>query len=267
MISEARLPDPHDSNLRIVPLAAFQDNYIWLVRKGEHAVVVDPGDAEPVLSYLAQEKLRLAAIVNTHHHRDHVGGNARLLDSFRVPVYGPREEAIATLTHRLHEGDAVEFPELGLRWTVLSIPGHTAGHIAYVGAGIVFCGDTLFAGGCGRLFEGSPEQMLGSLNKLAQLPPATQVYCGHEYTLANLRFARIVDPDNIDLVAREKAARALRDRNRPTLPSDIALEIATNPFLRCTDARVIASVNEFAGQKLSGEIEVFAALRRWKDRQ
>ncbi|MBC7945404.1 MAG: hydroxyacylglutathione hydrolase [Burkholderiales bacterium] len=251
--------------MKIVPLAAFQDNYIWLLRKGEHAVVVDPGDADPVLSYLAHAKLRLVAIVNTHHHRDHVGGNARLLDSFRVPVYGPREEAIATLTHRLQEGDAIDFPELALQLTVLSIPGHTAGHIAYVGPGIVFCGDTLFAGGCGRLFEGSPEQMLGSLNKLAQLPAATQVYCGHEYTLANLRFALIVDPDNIELIAREESARASRAQDRPTLPSNIALEIATNPFLRCTDSRVISSVNDFAGQELTGPIEVFAALRQWKD--
>ncbi|MBA2352036.1 MAG: hydroxyacylglutathione hydrolase [Burkholderiales bacterium] len=253
--------------MKIVPLAAFQDNYIWLLRKGEHAVVVDPGDAEPVLSYLGHEKLRLAAIINTHHHRDHVGGNARLLDFFRVPVYGPRDEAIATLTHPLQAEDVIDFPELALHLTVLSIPGHTAGHIAYVGPGILFCGDTLFAGGCGRLFEGSPEQMVDSLNKLARLPAATQVYCGHEYTLANLSFARIVDPDNIELATREKAARALRAQNRPTLPSNIALENATNPFLRCTTPAVIASVNAYAGRTLAGATEVFAALRQWKDRQ
>lgn len=265
VISEAEPLNETDAPLDIVPLPAFQDNYIWLLRKGEYAAVVDPGDAEPVLRYLQQERLQLAAILNTHHHHDHVGGNARLLKSYSVPVFGPQREPIAALTDGLIDNDSIALPELALRFTVLAIPGHTAGHIAYFGANTLFCGDTLFAGGCGRLFEGTPAQMLSSLTRLAELPDDTAVYCGHEYTLANLRFARSADPDNIDLAVRQEHAKSLREQGLPTLPSTIALEKATNPFLRCNERAVISASSVFAGRTLTDPIAVFAALRQWKD--
>lgn len=251
---------------KIIALEAFDDNYIWLIREGEHAAVVDPGDAEPVLDYLRDEHLRLIAILNTHHHGDHVGGNARLLEYARVPVYGPRDEAIATVTERTGDGDTVSLTELTLRLRVLGIPGHTAGHIAFVGEGYLFCGDTLFACGCGRLFEGTPAQMLSSLDKLAGLPDHTEVYCGHEYTLANLRFARAVEPTNVEISQREKSAKDLRARSMPTLPTNIVLEKLTNPFMRSREPKVIKAVQTWAGRDLSDPVSVFAALRAWKDR-
>ena len=206
-----------DASPEVVPVSAFRDNYVWTLRRGKHAAVVDPGEAAPVLDYLARENLSLAAILATHHHADHVGGIAELRQKYEVPVYGPKGEPIATLTHPVSEGDRVSIPELGVSFSVLDIPGHTRAHIAYYGAGALFCGDTLFACGCGRVFEGTAEQMLQSLTKLAALPDETKVYCGHEYTLANIRFARAVDPDNAMLAAREASAsklRALPDETR-----------------------------------------------------
>ena len=178
----------------IVPIRAFQDNYIWCLRRGTAAVVIDPGDANPVLDYLANEDLRLAAILTTHHHGDHVGGNTTLLSKYNVPVFGPALEKIPGITRPLREGDAIEVPGVGLHLRVLDVPGHTAGHIAYYGEGLLFCGDTLFSCGCGRLFEGTAAQMHSSLSKLAARPRDTLVYCAHEYTLSNLRFARAADP-------------------------------------------------------------------------
>lgn len=250
----------------IYPVQAFHDNYIWVMRDRKYAAVVDPGDDEPVLEYLRRENLRLVAILNTHHHADHVGGNAGLLHHFPVPVYGPRGEDIATLTDRLGEGDRIVLPELDIPFEVFDIPGHTSGHIAYYGANSLFCGDTLFACGCGRLFEGTPEQMYTSLQKLAGLPGDTRVYCGHEYTLDNIRFAKAAEPENEVLPERESEARALRERSLPTLPSTIRLERATNPFLRCTEAGVIASASRQAGRTLTSPVEVFAAIREWKNR-
>ena len=253
--------------LEVVPVKAFKDNYIWTLRAGGTAAVVDPGEAGPVLEYLAREKLRLAAILATHHHADHVGGIAELLAAHGgVPVYGPRHEPIATLTRAVGEGDAVHIPELDLELAVLDIPGHTRAHIAYYGAGALFCGDTLFACGCGRLFEGTAEQMYASLQKLLALPDTTRVYCGHEYTLANIGFARTVEPGNEKLAARERRDRATRDAGRPTLPSTLGEEKATNPFLRCREPAVVESVNKYLGSRVSDPVRVFAAIREWKNR-
>jgi hydroxyacylglutathione hydrolase len=228
--------------------------------------VVDPGEAQPVLDYLAREKLQLAAILATHHHADHVGGIAEILQRHRVPVYGPRNEPIPTLTQPVGGGDKVSVAALGVEFSVLDIPGHTRAHIAYYGAGSLFCGDTLFACGCGRLFEGTADQMYASLQKLASLPDDTKVYCGHEYTLANIGFARTVEPGNPALSKREERDRRLRDAGRPTLPSTIGEEKATNPFLRAGEPAVVESVNKYLGLRVSDPVRVFAAIRDWKNK-
>ena len=251
--------------IQIVPVRAFTDNYIWVVRDQHYAAVVDPGDAAPVLDYLRRENLQLIAILNTHHHNDHVGGNAALLREFPVPVYGPANESIPTLTHRLSEGDSIHLAEFSLNFSVLDIPGHTAGHIAYYGANLLFCGDTLFACGCGRLFEGTAQQMHASLQKLAALPDATRVYCGHEYTRANIRFAREVEPGNRVLIELAATVEKLHKQNMPTLPSTLAMEKATNPFLRCQQPEVIQTASNYLDKPLPDPVSVFAAVRSWKD--
>jgi hydroxyacylglutathione hydrolase len=251
--------------LEVIPVRAFKDNYVWTMRNATHAAVVDPGEARPVLDYLGREKLELAAILATHHHADHVGGVAELLTKFRVPVYGPKKEPIPTLTRPVAEGDTVTIPELGASFSVLDIPGHTRAHIAYYGAGALFCGDTLFACGCGRVFEGTAEQMYSSLGKLRALPDDTKVYCGHEYTLANIGFAKNVEPGNAALAAREARDRRLRAQGKPTLPSLLGDEKATNPFLRCTEPAVVESVNKYLGSRVSDPVRVFAAIREWKN--
>ena len=259
--------------LEIVPLPAFQDNYIWTLRLGTNAAVVDPGEARPVKEYLAHEGLTLVAILATHHHPDHVGGISELVAMQKVPVFGPKGEPIPELTHPVGQGDKVEIPELRASSTaqvpsfdVLDIPGHTRAHVAYYGLESLFCGDTLFACGCGRVFEGTAAQMLDSLTKLATLPDETKVYCGHEYTLANIKFARAVDPENRMLAAREERARALRAAGRPTLPSTLGEERATNPFLRCTEPVVVESANKYLGSRIGDPVSVFAAIREWKNR-
>jgi hydroxyacylglutathione hydrolase len=250
---------------QVQAVRAFRDNYIWCLRDDARAVVVDPGDAAPVIEYLTRGDLDLVAILNTHHHADHVGGNAELLRSFSVPVYGPRSEAIATVTERVSEGDVTEISELGIKLSVIDIPGHTRGHVAYYGANILFCGDTLFGCGCGKLFEGSAQQMHASLSKLAALPGETKVFCGHEYTLANIAFAKKVEPDNRDLLQREARDREAIAAARPTLPSTIAMERATNPFLRCAERAVIEAAARHAGRAMSDAVSVFAEIRKWKD--
>ena len=251
----------------ITPVAAFKDNYIWLLRRGNEAAIVDPGDAGPVIRALDQQQLRLSAILATHHHADHVGGLVALKQRYAATAYGPARENVTGLDHRLAAGDKIDV--LGTRFVVIDIPGHTAGHIAFYAAGLqppaVFCGDTLFACGCGRLFEGTPEQMLASLDALAALPAATRVYCGHEYTVANIRFALEVEPDNRDLQTRAEMAAAMRKRGEPTLPSTIGLELATNPFLRCDAPSVRAAVSDISPSALSTRVSTFAAIRTWKD--
>lgn len=253
----------------IIPIPAFADNYVWLLREGRAAVVVDPGDAVPVQAYLDREGLELAAIVATHHHGDHVGGIEALVARRHVQVYGPAKEAIPARTRALREGDGVVLDALGLELVVLDVPGHTAGHIAYTGhvadAPVLFCGDTLFAAGCGRIFEGTPATMWASLQKLAALDPATRVFCAHEYTLANLRFAAAVEPANTALAQRQARDAARREQGQPTVPSTIADELATNPFLRAGESAVRAAAEAHAGHSLDGDVAVFAELRAWKN--
>lgn len=255
--------------MRIHAVPAFQDNYLWVLEDGERAAAVDPGDAAPIQRFLDERGLELAAILATHHHGDHIGGIPALVERWRCPVYGPARDGIRGLTRGLSEGDAIEVPGLGYALEVLDVPGHTAGHIAYVhadGDPAVFCGDTLFGCGCGRLFEGTPAQMSASLAKLAALAPATRVHCAHEYTLANIRFAEAVEPGNAKLAQRKRRDGAKRERGEPTVPSTIAEERATNPFLRCAESEVVAAAERHAGRRLAGPVEVFAEIREWKNR-
>jgi len=226
---------------------------------------VDPGDATPVLRHLATSGLELAGVLITHHHGDHIGGLRDLLADRPAPVWGPSREPIRGVDRPVGAGDTVPIPGTGLRLEVLEVPGHTAGHVAYHGAGIVLCGDTLFAGGCGRVFEGTPEQMAGSLARLAALPDATRIACAHEYTVANLKFARTVEPDNPAISTRLDHAQALRSQGLPTVPSTLAEERLTNPFLRCAEASVAAAAERRVGRPLGSTVEVFAVLREWKN--
>ena len=251
--------------LAIHAVPAFKDNYIWVLEDGANAVAVDPGDDEPVRKFLERTGLQLAAVLATHHHADHVGGLPALAQRWKCPTFGPAHEVAARLDRRLAEGDRITVPGLGIELGTLDIPGHTAGHIALFGDGMVFCGDTLFTCGCGRLFEGTPPQMVESLAKLARLPRDTRVYCGHEYTLANIRFAEAVEPGNRALAQRKARDAARRDRGEPTVPSTIAEELATNPFLRCEEPEVVAAAERHAGRRLQGRVEVFAEIRHWKN--
>ena len=255
----------------IAPVPAFNDNYIWLIHdsasleQARHAAVVDPGDAAPVLRTLRDHALQLTAILITHHHSDHIGGIAALSAAYDAPVYGPAGEKINGLTHKLRDGDHIELDHGLGKYDVIDVPGHTSGHIAYFGGNTLFCGDTLFAGGCGRLFEGTAQQMFASLNKLRSLPTTTRVYCGHEYTLGNLRFAHQVEPQNAVLAQRLKDTEAARDAGRPTLPSTLEVEKQTNPFLRWDQPAVQRAAATWAGRELPEPWQVFSAMRQWKD--
>ena len=253
--------------LQVTPVPAFADNYIWLIHSPKDArkvVAVDPGDAAPVQRALAAQSLQLSGILLTHHHNDHVGGVANLLQRHEVPVFGPATESVPGNAAPMREGDRSSFSDLDLDFGVLDIPGHTAGHIAYAGHGAVFCGDTLFSAGCGRLFEGTAEQMVGSLAKLASLPEETMVYCGHEYTIANLRFSLAVEPENVDAANYLDECQAKRARHEATVPSNIRRERNVNPFLRCNRKTVIRAAEARAGRGLNST-EVFAVIRQWKD--
>lgn len=251
----------------LIPIPAFTDNYLWLLHDGKHALVVDPGEAEPVAQALAQHALQLTAILVTHHHPDHTNGIAALRETTGARVYGPATESIPAPLTLLKEGDAVH--ALGLDFQVLDVPGHTAGHIAFYapdvdGQPLLFCGDTLFSGGCGRLFEGTPAQMLASLDKLAALPSATRVCCAHEYTLSNLRFALAAEPDNVELAAYQIHCQHLREQGLPTLPSSIAQERKINPFLRTRQASLVAAAQR-QDASACDDTAIFTALRQWKN--
>ena len=249
--------------IRAVP--AFKDNYIWILERGGNAAAVDPGDARPVEEFLSKKGLTLTAVLATHHHSDHVGGLAELASRWGCPTFGPAREVREKLDTRLREGDRFEVPGIGVALEAIDIPGHTAGHIALTGEGMLFCGDTLFACGCGRLFEGTAAQMSASLAKLAALPAKTRVYCAHEYTMANIRFAEAVEPGNTALARRKARDGARRARGEATVPSTIGEELATNPFLRCGEPEVVASAERHAGRRLADPIAVFAEIRAWKN--
>jgi hydroxyacylglutathione hydrolase len=250
---------------KLTPIPAFSDNYVWFIELDEPRAVaiVDPGDAGPVAAVLRDRGLEPAAHLLTHHHGDHVGGVSELLASHPVPVYGPAGESINTVDRPVCGGDRVELP--GLELEVIDLPGHTAGHIGYLGPGFALVGDTLFAGGCGRVFEGSMEQMHASLSRLAKLPPETKLYCAHEYTVANLRFALDLEPDNERVSNRLQEAVTARSEGLPTVPSTLAQELATNPFLRCEDAALVAAASARADRSLRPGTEVFAFVRQLKD--
>ena len=255
--------------MNLIPLPAFSDNYLWLLQHEGHALVVDPGDATPVHQWLQDQQLHLDCILVTHHHPDHTGGVSSLQAAYGAQVHGPALETLPFEFQAMNESD--ELTWRGLTFKVIAVPGHTAGHIAYWAqvpdqAPILFCGDTLFSGGCGRLFEGSPAQMLNSLDRLAQLPSDTRVCCAHEYTLSNLKFALAVEPANQALQAYNQHCSALRQAGRPTLPSTISTEAAINPFLRSREKAVEQAVKHFAGSACGqSEVEVFAHLRQWKN--
>jgi hydroxyacylglutathione hydrolase len=251
--------------LEIFPLPAFEDNYIWCLRGDRTVAVVDPGDATPVLRHLEQSGDRLCAILITHHHRDHIGGIADLTARHPVPVFAPAAEHIAGTTHPLSGGDRIELPDLGISFDILNFAGHTRGHLGYYRPGSLFCGDTLFACGCGRLFEGTAAQLHAALRKIGVLPPLTLIYCAHEYTASGIRFARAVEPGNAAIDARGRTVSALLAARQPTVPFTLADELATSPFLRCREPAVIAAAARRLGRALASELEVFTALREWRD--
>lgn len=254
--------------LNIHPISAFHDNYIWtIVHPGNRrSIVIDPGDAAPVIQYLQNQQLQLVAILITHHHWDHTNGIGDLLNHFgKVPVYGPHSSEIPYCNRPLQQDDQIHIEDININFKIIEIPGHTLDHIAYIGMKGIFCGDTLFAGGCGRLFEGNAEQMTTSLEKICSLPLHTQIYCAHEYTLKNLQFAIQVEPDNLNLQKRLDATAIIVKQGNPTLPSNLKLELETNPFLRYKLESVRNNVSQYCGKALTDPISVFTELRKWKD--
>jgi len=256
--------------IQVYPIPAFQDNYLWLFQRksAAQAYVVDPGDAQVILDALAKDRLTLAGILITHHHWDHTGGVRDLLEHHQVPVYGPYSPNIPHITHPLREGDFIELAN-DMRFRILEVPGHTLDHIAYVSEnenpGLLFCGDTLFCGGCGRLFEGSAEQMYTSLSKLARLAENTLVYCAHEYTLSNLKFALAVEGGNLELQGRMDVESKKRLAGEPTVPSTIGIENATNPFMRSQQSSIKVAAEQHTKRQLDKPENVLGAIRTWKD--
>lgn len=251
--------------LNITGIPALQDNYIWLLRHEGHAVAVDPGEAAPVLAFLQENKLQLEAILCTHRHLDHIGGIAKLREVYNVPVYGRKHPNNPHITHDLREGEQLRLDMLNTVFDIIEIPGHLDDHLAFIAPQTVFCGDVMFGAGCGKNFEGTPAQLHRSLQRLAALPDDTRVYCAHEYTAYNLPFALACEPNNPDIRRRDVETGLLRAANRPTVPFTIALEKATNPFLRCTSPELVRTLQS-RGLADTGELAVFTALREWRDR-
>lgn len=253
--------------LNIHPISAFNDNYIWLIEQPEsrRILIVDPGDAIPVIQAIERQRFIPIALLITHHHHDHIDGIDQLVERYNIPVYGPETTTIPSITHPLTTRDTLivdsDFPAI----TILDISGHTALHIAYLFDNCLFCGDTLFGAGCGRLLGGTATQLFQSLQQITFLPTQTKIYCAHEYTEANLRFAAIVEPNNLDIQQRITDTSIIRQQDKPSLPSTLGLELATNPFLRCEQTTVIQAVEQFSGKQLATPIEVFTELRLWKD--
>ena len=265
---------PTNSNdlIEITPIKAFSDNYIWAItaKDNNSLVLVDPGDASVCIHYIQQHGLQLHSILITHHHNDHIGGVNALREycqqqQWPLTIYGPALEAVDSSDIKLVEGDKVALAPVALDFTIIDLPGHTKGHIAYLCNDILFCGDTLFSGGCGRLFEGTPAQMYHSLGKLSTLPPQTRVYCTHEYTLDNLAFALTVEPDNVDLIDYYNHVKLLREQDKISLPSTIATEGLINPFLRCNSPTIIETAQEYCNKPLNEGLETFTVLREWKN--
>lgn len=252
-------------NVQTIP--SLSDNYIWLIPlANRQAVVVDPGDAAPVLATLREQGLRVVAILITHHHHDHIDGIQTMKNHYpEAVVYGPATHQIPQITHPVVEGESITLGRDHIELTVLEVPGHTQSHVAYYGENSLFCGDTLFAGGCGRLLGGTAGQLYESLSRIKKLPLNTQLYCAHEYTLSNLLFARTAEPNNRQMLERQSIEAAKRRCGAPTVPSTLALELQTNPFLRCNEAEIRAGAEQFCGHPLKTEAEIFKVLRYWKD--
>jgi len=257
--------------INIIQVPAFDDNYLWLLHRqnSQRAYAVDPGDAQAINQALTQHRLELAGILLTHHHWDHTNGVAELRAQHKVPVYGPKSEKIQGVSHALEDQQTLNLED-GIAASILAVPGHTLDHIAYLiddpqQAPVLFCGDTLFSAGCGRMFEGTPEQMHRSLSTLGSLSKDTQVFCAHEYTLANLAFAAAVEPSNTDIIARTQEVQSLRQQGLSSIPTNIAIERLTNPFLRCKHADVISAATKHGSLKHPNTTKIFAELRLWKD--
>ncbi len=257
-------------DLSVSRISAFDDNYIWLIHsqnkcQDKNIIIVDPGDEVPVLEAIEKQAYIPKAIFITHHHGDHCGGLAEIVEHYHIPVYGPKNEKIHLVTHQCKQGDIITLDEMDLSFNVMDVPGHTKGHIAFLGHHSLFIGDTLFAGGCGKIFEGTYQQMQQSLASLLLLDEQTQVYCAHEYTQENLKFAIIAEPNNKALQERIKQTNQLRSKGKATVPSTLKLEKETNPFLRFNQSAIINSAQDYCGHPLSNPIETFKIVRQWKD--
>jgi hydroxyacylglutathione hydrolase len=260
------------TNIKVSMIKAFSDNYIWAISSnlGQKMALVDPGDADVCINFIEQEQMQLSSILITHHHADHIGGINKLVEycknkQWPLTIYGPESENIPHCDVALNDSHTVKLADVDLEFSIIDLPGHTSGHIAYLSQDNLFCGDTLFSGGCGRLFEGTPSQMLSSLEKLSALPECTRVYCAHEYTQANLNFALTVEPCNTELVHYYNQVLQKREQGIATIPSSIMLENKINPFLRCNEPSLMTSAAEFSSNKVNNKLQTFTIIRAWKD--